>query len=913
MKFTFKIFLATSLLIGQSPDQVKQAKEFIKRTGMSEAQAISAAKAQGYSSEQIRNAVQNKEKQSKKPEQPVSEKLKKTAVRDLVKSNEVFQKNINSENGETFSEQGLEKIDESSLEIYSEKNDAVSFGSEKLNLNYFGYDIFNQDPALFQATSVGVVDPNYLIGPSDEIIVMLWGETQFRQVLTVDREGFVFIPEIGQVFVNGLDLRLLESKLFRVFSQSYASLNPQGSTPTTFLDVSLGNLRPLRIQVLGEVAQPGAYTVSPSATLFSSLYYFNGPTTLGSLREIQLIRGDKKISSIDFYNYLLTGKKPDDQKLQLDDVIFIPRRLKTVSIEGEINNPGVYELKTNENLKDLIVIAGDLKITAYLNRAQIDRIVPFEDREKLGVERMYSDVNLETILNSEQKFPLNDGDKITIFPVLDNRQNIVSIQGAVTRPGSYELVDSLTLNELIKKADGLIGNAYKERVDVIRVKPDFTEEIIKLNLAKALEGDNNNIYLQGLDRVKVYSITEMVSKTYVTILGHVKRPGRYDLMENMTLYDLIFKSGSFLDEEFRKKTFLERADLLRINDDNVTRNIIYFNLGELLDSPGTQNDLLLQANDIVRIYDKTIFDYNKSVSINGVVRNPGRYVYKSDMSLKDLILEAGGIERDVYRYRVEIASIDPKNKDITEYAKVYFFDVDKEFRLSSLDAKNDDGKEYLIGDDGTILLKPYDMVSIRQDPFFNYQSQVTVSGDVFYPGIYAILNSDEKISNILKRAGGLLPTAFLPGSTYIRKGEKINVSFDKIIKNPNSKYDFRVQDKDQINIIQNPNVIRVLGAVNLPGNHKYIPGKRLKFYLKLAGGLAPDADKSNIFVVYPNGDSKKYYNYSLFGPKIIDGSVIKIEKEKENEPLDKTEFAKELTGIFANLAQAITVILLATR
>ena len=152
---------------------------------------------------------------------------------------------------------------------------------------------------------------------------MLWGETQFRQVFKVDREGFVFIPEIGQVFVNGLNLNLLESKLFRVFSQSYASLNPKGTKATTFLDVSLGNLRPLRIQVIGEVSQPGAYTVSPSATLFSSLYYFKGPTNLGSLREIRLIRRGEVLTSIDFYNYLLNGKKTKDEKLQLDDVIFL--------------------------------------------------------------------------------------------------------------------------------------------------------------------------------------------------------------------------------------------------------------------------------------------------------------------------------------------------------------------------------------------------------------------------------------------------------------------------------------------------------------------------------------------------------------------------------------------------------------
>ena len=186
---------------------------------------------------------------------------------------------------------------------------------------------------------------------------------------------------------------------------------------------------------MGEVGQPGAYTVSPSATLFSAMYYFNGPTTSGSLRDIQLIRGGDKIASIDFYDYLLTGKKPKDQKLQLDDVIFIPRRLKTVSIEGEVNRDGIYELKPEEDLLDLIAIAGDLNIAAYLDRAQIDRIVPFEDRTKLGMDRMYTDVNLDELLKSKEDFPLQDADRIQIFSVMDSRQNVVELQGAVTRPG----------------------------------------------------------------------------------------------------------------------------------------------------------------------------------------------------------------------------------------------------------------------------------------------------------------------------------------------------------------------------------------------------------------------------------------------------------------------------------------------
>jgi protein involved in polysaccharide export with SLBB domain len=391
------LFLATSIMFGQTDGQIKQAKEMMKSSGMSEVQAKEMAKSKGYSDQQIDAAIQ-KEKSSKTKDASTDfNENSKSGVPELGESNEVkyvtdSEKeivNIDQDEYESLSEEELEIIDEEDLDLESE----AQVGRKALS--YYGYDIFKRDPAIFQSSSVGAVDPNYMIGPGDEIIVMIWGETQFRQVLTVDREGFVFIPEIGQVFVNGLDLKLLESKLFRVLSQSYASLNPQGGKSTTFLDVSLGNLRSLRIQVLGEVAQPGAYTVAPSATLFSALYFFNGPTTRGSLRDIRLIRGGKEIVSIDFYDYLLTGKKPNDVKLQLDDVIFIPKRLSAVGIGGEINRPGIYELKPKESLEDLVALAGDLKITAYLDRAQIDRIIPFEDRNALEMDRMFIDVDLE--------------------------------------------------------------------------------------------------------------------------------------------------------------------------------------------------------------------------------------------------------------------------------------------------------------------------------------------------------------------------------------------------------------------------------------------------------------------------------------------------------------------------------------
>ena len=757
----------------------------------------------------------------------------------------------------------------------------------------------------------------------------------------------------------------------------------------------------------GEVKQPGAYSLKNTATLFSSLYYFNGPTRLGSLRDIHLIRNNKKITSIDFYDYLLTGKKPQDSKLQLDDIVFIPPRMKTVRIEGEVNREGYYELKSEETLNDLIALAGGLKITAYLDRARVDRIIPFMDREDKGMDRAFTDVNLQDVINSEVKFSIQDGDQIKIFSVLEARNNAVYLDGAVTRPGIYDIGDSLRIKDLIKKADGLIGDAYIERLDVVRTKNNLTEKLIRLDLGKALDGDpDNNIKLQGMDKVQIYRMTEMVSKDTVAIKGHVKYPGRFFLKEGMTLFDLIFKSGGFLDEKYKKKTYLARADLIRLNEKTNTKEIIAFNLEKVLKGDGKAN-IILQPNDFVHIYSETeirgdmrfvhieghvknpgkyelfennmrihdllfkaggfddpifksktyldradlvrfdssylkqriipfsitnvlsnyeskenlflspgdeirvysdnIFAPSKTVTINGVIQKPGTYTFKVGSTVEDLILESGGIKDDIYRYRIEIARIDPSNEDLEEYAELINFDIDqlKTNSKTSNQFKNDIGGL-------SFKLKPYDLISIRPDPFFNIvQKKISLKGEVLYPGDYTILNANERVTDIIERAGGLLPSAYPEASIYTRKGFPLRVALDKILKNPRSNLNFFVQDNDEITIVPHGYIVIVNGEVNNGGVHKYVPGKRLGFYLKRAGGLSPEADKYNIWVDYPNGDSKKESQWSIRDPKIIDGSVINVGKKKESEPFDQTEFAKEVTSILANLAQALAIILLA--
>ena len=234
--------------------------------------------------------------------------------------------------------------------------------------------------------------------------------------------------------------------------------------------------------------------------------------------------------------------------------------------------------------------------------------------------------------------------------------------------------------------------------------------------------------------------------------------------------------------------------------------------------------------------------------------------------------------------------------------------MNKNFELVNNNLKNNQSR---LG--GDFSLMAYDMVHIRPDPYFINQKNVTIRGKVLYPGDYAIVKANEKITDIINRSGGLLTNANADASQYIREGKTVNISLKNIIDNPKSKLNFEVQDGDEIIIRGYTNIILIAGEVNAPGFHKHIPNKRLRYYLDQSGGLTPDADKKNIWVEFPNGNSKKYNSLALFSPVVPDGSVITIGKKKEEEPFDRTDYAKELTGILANLSQAIAVIMLASR
>ena len=782
MRYILNIILTISFVLAQDAAEIKKQ---IKKSGLSETQIRQLAKQRGMTDAEVDAKAKELKGEAAETEAPAP------SIEDI---HEPMLDDVSMELGAMEGEAEETKI---------EKETTQQPG--RATLAYFGYDIFRQDPELFQASVFGTVDPDYNIGPGDEIIIMLWGETQFRQVLNVDREGFIFIPEVGQVFVNGLTMDLLESKMFKVLSQRYSSLvRSNGGNPTTFLDISLGNLRPLRILVVGEVAQPGAFRVSPSTTLFSSLYYFNGPTTLGSLRDVQLIRGGKQIATIDFYDYLLSGKKQDDVRLQLDDTIFLPPRGKTVSIEGEINRPAIYELNEDEGLLDIIILAGDLKVSAYLDRMQIDRIVPVEERETMGMDRMFVDVNIKDFLDRNEDFELFDGDNIQVFPVMDLRKNYVEIKGNVERPGTYELEESTRVSDLVDLADGLVNDTYLKLAHLIRINENLTQDMFEIDLGLVLSGDETT---------------------------------------NMDL----------------------------------------------------------QPFDVLFVYNKnTLINAFKSVHIIGSVKTPGEYMFYNEMTINDLLIQAGGFAKDIYKVKLEVMRVDPQNTNMNKYGITLetqdFVSIEEFGQISQNEKFN--------------TLQPHDIVFVRADPNFKLNQLVSVTGAVTFPGEYALLSPKEHVSDLVKRAGGITQDAYPEASALIRDSIEVNIDLLKIMKNPGSNIDFNVLSGDEIHIYKHPNMVFIYGEVNNSGAYKYIPGRSVNKYINEAGGYSSKADRRDVSIRYPNGEGGEIKRF-WFSPPVMDGSIISVATE-EREEINRTELAKEIASILSDFAQiALTLALIA--
>jgi len=779
---------------------------------------------------------------------------------------------------------------------------------EKKGLEYFGYSLFEKIPAAFEPAAVGPVDPGYLIGPGDVLRLYLWGAVELQYELNVDNQGTVFIPTAGQMFVSGVPYSELKTKMTIYLSKFYEGL--AANPPTVFLDISLAKLKPIKIFVMGEVSKPGGYTISSFASVFNALYSVGGPLTSGSLREIRVIRNNKVISKVDLYDYLLKGQLIGDVRLQNNDMVFIPSRGKTVSVLGEVLRPAIYELRVDENLKKLFEFSGGLKATAYTGRVQVSRIKPFEQRKKFELEKQLVDVDLTNLLqNPSADFILSDGDLVAVDTISAKLINYVTIEGAVLRPGAYDVSKVRRLSDLIYEAEGVLPEAYFSKADIIRTRPDETYQFISVDLAKALDGDPlNNIELHPRDSVKIYSIYELVEKRTVSISGYVKNPVSLPFADSLTLYDMVFRAGGLQDPVFRGKAFTLRGDIVRINPDGLTTRIIPFNLEKLLREKSVNIDL--EPGDKIYIYKGDVEKVlDKVVRIEGEVRKPGEYPLSSNMTPTDLILQAGGFNERSLRTEVYVNRLKPSGYEGEKISESFVIPMSLSFYKSTSDEIKDIDSANI--NSNTFILQHKDIIVVRKNPNYQDQRVVTISGEVNKPGTYVLESKNETLFDLIIKAGGSTSEAFLFGTQFNREGKKLVVDVEALFLEEDQSENVYLHDKDKIFIPKKPNTIVVDGEVNNPGLYRFIEGLSVKDYIDNAGGITDSAN----YAVYrkANGESNRVnFGFLTGNPKAYDGSVIIVTKmPPPSEPGTAFDLGKTVIDVFALMASVVTVWVLA--
>jgi len=802
--------------------------------------------------------------------------------------------------------------------------------AEKDTLTYFGYDTFQTIPDAFTPQPTGPADGSYVVGPNDELRLTVWGGAEFTYELQVDREGRVTVPNVGQFTVAGKRLDELRTEMKQWLSRSYSGLT--SDPPTVFMDLSLTRVRPSQVFVLGEVAQPGGYVVSSFATVFNALYSVGGPLQRGSLRNIRVIRDGEVVETVDLYDYLLDGYSPDPVQLQSNDYVFIPPRGRTVAITGAVKRPAYYEMKEGETVEDLIEYAGGLKANAYADRFHIKRIVPFGEREDPSVARRVLDLSLAEARSDTAEVALADGDRVRVpsiedaqDPAVESRVDAATITGAVYQPGEYELGRRVrTVKDLIERADGFTGDAYRNQADLVRIDDSLNQTSRSIDLTAAMnDRPQANVVLQPGDSLHVPSFREMRADRTVRISGKVRDPGRYRYREGMTVRSLLRKGGGLMDDEYRKDVFLGRADLYRVSDDGSEERVIPFHLGDALRGEGMA-DRRLKPEDEIRIYPATVERLeDRFVQISGAVKDTGRYAYRDDMTLKDLILQANGFTEGASLQTVEVTRMVEQRGDDQMRARtlqVPLIDADLDpqqvtFSVEDTTRALDAAEEF--------RLRHRDRVFIRQDPSFQPQETVTVQGQVEYPGEYTLLRDNERLSSVLQRAGGVRPTGYLKGGRLLRRQqteegtigqttvEQVIVQMQQAVRG-DPEEDVVLQPGDEVVIPTQPNTVAVRGNVANEGLIKHEAGRRVEYYLDRAGGTRQNTEA--VLLTQASGATFRV-NTGWFRrtPTVDDGAVIRVVEEPQSEQEQQIDYAEIASNVTQILSSALTVVVLASR
>lgn len=651
----------------------------------------------------------------------------------------------------------------------------------------FGSEIFNSSSLSFEPNPNLAVPPTYVLGPGDELQMVIYGVQQFVGEFTVNKEGKVTIPNIGQVHVGGLSFGAAEVLLKKRASIIYRTI----SSGQSELSLTISKFKTIRITILG-AKKPGNYSISSLSTIFNALHVAGGPDDNGSYRNIELIRNNKVHKIIDLYKFLIYGDESDNMNLKESDIIRIPVYTNRVKIEGKVKRQGIFELKQGETFLDLLTYCANFDEAAYKKSIKL-------------IQNTEKELKISDLAESDyQNYKPQNGDVFKVSQILNRFENRVSIKGAVFRPDEYALTEGLTLKQLIERADGLTEDAYTERVQLIREREDLIKEVIGLDLSKILSGEQQDIVLKREDEIIISSKFELKENFNVTIYGQIQKPGTYMYLENMTLYDLILQAGGFTESA------------------------------------------------------------SSRIEVSRMIKNDSINLENIDLS-------------EVFTVELENRFLDP--------------------------AKN-------------ILLNPKDAIQIRKMPTYENLKMVSISGQTIFPGSYALITKNDKVLDVIKRAGGLDIDANIKGVKVIRRLDKIEtekvekaevtipINYELISKRPSSRRNITLQPGDEIVISKISESIKVIGAVELNSEIPIRNSKGVRYYINSVGGFNEDANKKKTFVVYANGAAKRTNKILFFNnyPPIEIGCQIVVPKKPEKVKDSNLAEIVGISGIVGSLA-----------
>lgn len=753
---------------------------------------------------------------------------------------------------------------------------------------YFGYNIFLNNPFASKDYLVGNIDEGYIMSPGDEVRIYVWGSHSYQAQVKIDLNGNIALPNNGLFFASGYTFKTLTEKLSNYLGKSYGGLT---STPSTaFIDVSLTQLRPVSITVLGESNTPGPHLIGGFATVLNALYASGGIKTSGSLREIKVYRNNKLIKTVDLYDYITKGSLDNDMRLMNNDVVFIPHRMSRVELVGSVRKPAIYELKPKEGLHEIISFAGGLLATASLENVALERIIPFSDRKKNEVyDKTITSINLSDLYLKKENYALYDGDKVMVRGILKKVNNKVSIKGSVNRPGTYPISKYSDLRNLITiAADSLLPKTYMNKLDIFSVDEDGSSHFKTFNLKEILSGEVT-VNLQNDDVVVIYNIMDSRLKQTVKINGFVREPKTMIWYENLSLYDVLFSCSNLAELEYKSKILTSRIDIKRFNAQTGKFTLQIYDLNKIINE---KTPVLLLPKDEVIVYSKDVsVVINETITINGLVKLPGKYQLLENMTVEDVILQAGGFEEFADK---NIVTVSRPTFNVIEgqLSESYSITINNDY-LRGL-SKKDDGQPF--------YLKHNDDISIRLIEGYQNRKSIKISGEVVNPGTVTLKNKYQTLEEVLLMSGGLTPFASLE-SSYILRNKKVFIVDLK--KNENKSISF-LTDGDQIIISPKNGTVAVLGAVMNEGLFVWEKGKSIKKYIKESGSKSGKV--SDIVMKGPNGITlkKKWYN----SPKVLPNSTIyvyqkPIKKKVKGQALES--FLKVLSVVTGSLTTIILV------